>query len=301
VVVVAYDMARELPRTLRSLAPGYQRGMTADDYEVVLVDNGSPEPLDGAMLDSFDGRLRTTRIDPAPPTPARAANLGLEMAESDFVGLVIDGARIASPGLLASARRARALAHGPRQIVATLGWHLGATRHMDAHDTGYDEAAEDELLAESGWEQDGYRLFSISTLAASSARGWFAPMGESNCLFIEKSMWEELGGYDERFPLPGGGLSNHDLYRRACELDDVQLVVLLGEGTFHQIHGGAATSGRIGWDEMHAEYVKLRGRPYQPPANERIYFGAVPDAALPHVEHSAKRAIELRRPSGESG
>ena len=300
VVVVAYDMRRELPRTLRSLAPGYQRGIAGEDYEVILVDNGSPEPLDAAMIDSFPGRVRTTRIDPAPRTPARAANLGVEMAEGDFVGLVIDGARLASPGLVASAHRARALASGPRQIVATLGWHLGPTRHMDAHDTGYDQAAEDRLLAESGWEHDGYRLFSISTLAASSARGWFAPMGESNALFMARSMWQELGGFDEQFALPGGGLSNHDLYRRACELDDVQLVILLGEGTFHQIHGGATTSGRIGWDEMHDEYVRLRGRPYQPPANERVYFGTVPDAALPHVEQSAKRALELRpRPPNE--
>ena len=70
--------------------------------------------------------------------------------------------------------------------------------------------------------------------------------------------------------------------------------MLLGEGTFHQIHGGAATSGRVGWDEMHDEYVKLRGRAYQPPANDRLYLGSVPDAALPHIEQSAKRALELR-------
>jgi glycosyltransferase involved in cell wall biosynthesis len=292
VVVVAYDMTREVPRTLRSLAPGYQRGMTADEYEVILVDNGSPEPLDVASLDSFGGRLRSARIDPAPPTPARAANLGIEMAASDFVGLLIDGARLASPGLLARARLARSLAARP--IIATLGWHLGSARHMDAGGTGYDQAAEDELLAASGWEDDGYRLFSISTLAASSARGWFAPMGESNGLFMAKAMWEELGGFDESFALPGGGLSNHDLYRRACELDGVELVVLLGEGTFHQIHGGAATSGRVGWDEMHDEYVKLRGRAYQPPANDRLYLGSVPDAALPHIEQSARRALELR-------
>ena len=101
-------------------------------------------------------------------------------------------------------------------------------------------------------------------------------MGESNGLFMPKAMWEELGGLDERFALPGGGLSNHDLYRRACELDGAQLVVLLGEGTFHQIHGGAATSGRFGWDEMHDEYVALRGRAYQPPPNERLYSARFP-------------------------
>ena len=172
---------------------------------------------------------------------------------------------------------------------------------MEAQAAGYDQAAEDRLLDELHWEQDGYRLFSAATLAASSARGWFGPMGESNGLFMPKSMWEELGGLDERFRLPGGGLSNHDLFRRACELPDVQLVVLLGEGTFHQIHGGAATSGRIGWNEMHDEYVALRGRAHRPPRNVRLYLGTVPDAALEHVEHSARRAIELRGRAAASG
>ena len=70
---------------------------------------------------------------------------------------------------------------------------------------------------------------------------------------------------------------------------DVQLVVLLGEGTFHQIHGGAATSGRVGWDEMHDEYVKLRGARTSRRRTIGSIVGSVPDAALPHVEQSAKR------------
>ena len=140
--------------------------------------------------------------------------------------------------------------------------------------------------------RDDFRRNLLSVRGESA--GWFAPMGESNGLFMDAATWRELGGLDERFVLPGGGLANHDLFRRACELDGTQLVVLLGEGTFHQIHGGAATSGRIGWDDMHAEYVALRGRPYQPPQNERLYLGTVPASALPHVEHAAQRAMQLR-------
>jgi hypothetical protein len=290
VVVVAYDMARELPRTLRSLSVPYQRDIAPDDYEVIVVDNGSPEPVDPSVLDRFPGNLRHARVDPAPPAPAGAANLGIEMARADYIGLVLDGARIASPGLLARALVARGIADRP--IVATLAWHLGPTRHMDATDTMYDRATEDALLAELDWAHDGYRLFTVSTLAASSSRGWFRPMGESNGLFMPRALWEELGGLDERFELPGGGLSNHDLFRRACELDGVQLVVLLGEGTFHQIHGGAATSGRLTWGEMHDEYTALRGRPYAPPRNERLYLGEVPSTTLSIVADSATRALD---------
>jgi hypothetical protein len=49
---------------------------------------------------------------------------------------------------------------------------------------------------------------------------------------------------------------------------------------------------------MHAEYVALRGRPYQPPQNERLYLGTVPASALPHLEHAAQRAMQLREKNG---
>jgi hypothetical protein len=182
-----------------------------------------------------------------------------------------------------------------RPVVASLGWHLGATLHANAGAAGYDQAAEDRLLAGLQWERDGYRLFTAATLAESSSRGWFAPLGESNGLFMGADTWAALGGLDERFVLPGGGLANHDLFRRACELEGTQLVVLLGEGTFHQIHGGAATSGRVEWEQMHDEYVALRGRPWKPPENERLFLGTVPPEALPHVERAAQRAQQLQQ------
>jgi glycosyltransferase involved in cell wall biosynthesis len=273
-------MARELPRTLRSLNPGNQHGLKPDDYEVIVVDNGSAEPVGPALLASFDGRLRLERIDPAPPSPARAANLGLRLADGDLVGLVVDGARLASPGLLAEARRATCLASRP--VITAPAFHLGPVSHI--------QAAEDRLLAESGWEDDAYRLFEISTPAGSWGRGLFGPAGESSSLFCLRPLWDELGGLDERFALPGGGLVNHDLYRRACALEGVELIVLLGEGTFHQYHGGAATTRRYSWEEMHADYRAITGVHHRPPANPPLYVGPVREVLLPLIERSAHQA-----------
>jgi glycosyltransferase involved in cell wall biosynthesis len=292
VVVVAHDMARELPRTLRSLAPDHQQGIDPGAYEVIVVDNGSPEPLDEALITESAPGARTARLDPAPPSPARAANLGLEMARGDLIGLIIDGARLASPGLLSRALLAQRLAARP--VIASLSWHLGPGTHMEAGARGYDQTTEDALLADVGWEDDGYRLFAVSSLAGASRRGWFGPLGESNALFLPRALWHELDGLDERFALPGGGLVNHDTFRRACALDGVELIVLLGEGTFHQLHGGAATSGRLTRDEMFADYLALRGEEYRPPTNEPLYLGSIPPSALEHLQRSVEWALRAR-------
>ena len=293
IVVVGFDMARELPRTLLSLSPGYQRGVDGTDYEVIVVDNGSPEPLDGDLLERFGGRLRIERIDPsmASVSPAAAANRGLELAEADLIGMWIDGARLSSPGLLHHAWLASRL--GQKVVVATLGWHLGPVVHMDSAGAGYDQAAEDGLLSDIDWPSDGYRLFEISTLARSSKRGWFGPMSESNAVFLARSHWDELGGLDERFESAGGGMVNHDLYRRACDGPGAQLAVLLGEGTFHQYHGGAATSGLSDRDAMQEEYAAIRGRRYRPPANQPMYVGSLSPPALVALAESARLASEL--------
>jgi len=297
VVVVGYDMDRELPRTLQTLAPPYQRDIDAGEYEIIVVDNGSPRRI-GREVAPPGVAVRCLRLDAAPPSPARAANAGIREADGDLVGLIVDGARLASPRLLATARQAHKIA--PRGVITSPAYHLGGARHMDADEIGYDQRAEDALLEASGWPADGYELFRISTLAGSSGRGWFGPMGESSALFMGKEHWHELRGLDERFDLPGGGLVNHDLYRRACALGGAQPVVLLGEGTFHQIHGGAATTRRYTWDEMHAQYEAIRGVPYEPPDNDALYLGRVPDSAIAHLELSTRwLAQHAARPTHE--
>lgn len=287
-VVVAYAMERELPRTLYTL--GHQTEIDPSRVEVIVVDNGSPTPIDPSVVDDFE-HGQVIRIDPAPSSPVKAANTGLAEARGAMVGLLIDGARMLSPGVADRVMQAARL--GDRTVIATLAFHLGEQPQMVAVTEGYDQAVEDQLLASVDWKGNGYHLFEISTLAGSSTRGWFGPMGECNALFMPRALWNELGGLDEQFDLAGGGLANHDLYRRSCSLTDVELVVILGEGSFHQFHGGATTGGGGDREPWH-QYERLRGEAFSVPQNQPLYVGRLPDEALGALHRSAEWARRNR-------
>ena len=273
IVVISYNMGRELPRTLYSLSPMMQVGVSGDEYEVIVVDNGSTEHLDIEALQLWDG-VRVHEMENPTVSPAQAVNVGLSLARGDYCGVMVDGARMVSPGLVANTLKAFRL--GERSIVATLGFHLGPDFQPLSVKHGYNKEVEDRLLEGVAWKEDGYRLFSISVFAGSSRNGWFEPFAESNALFMAKDLWRELDGCDERFMLPGGGLVNLDLFARACILPNIELLVLLGEGTFHQVHGGIATNDpEYDWQTMQDEYRKIRGENFSCPVITPYYFGKV--------------------------
>lgn len=291
IIVVVYDMAREAPRTLRSLSQSYQQGSDAAEYEVIVVDNGSPVPLGEEQVRHFGTNFRYHYIEDASSSPARAVNLGVEMSRGEYVCISVDGARINTPGLIASTLRALRAYENP--TVATLNWHLGPKPQKQSIKEGYCKETEDELLKAISWPDDGYRLFEIGALGGSSMEGCFRAIGESNTVTLPRSEFERLGGYDVRFDLPGGGLVSADFFQRCCARPGSQLVILPGEGSFHQLHGGASASEDIEKKFKHwlAHYEGLRGQPWRVKEFATAYLGKIPPQAFPYLEYSTLRKM----------
>ncbi len=121
-VVISYEMARELPRTLHSLSPSYQ-GLSAGDYEIIVVDNASRVPPRAEDFAALNADIKVIRCTRPTHSPVNAINEGLAQANAGLIGVWIDGARMASPGLVRAAMAAAAL--HPRPVVATLNYQLG--------------------------------------------------------------------------------------------------------------------------------------------------------------------------------
>ena len=279
VVVVMYDMAREAERTLRSLSRSYQRGVEDLDYEVIVVENGTdPEcALSAEQVASFGAEFRYVSLgEDADPSPSSALNRGIALSRGRRLALMIDGAHVLTPGVLRQAMVGLD-AYAPA-VVAVQPWYVGPGQQGEAMRDGYDQDLEDHLFDNIGWPGDGYRLFEIGHFQGD--RDWLDGLWESNCLVVPRSLLEQVGGFDEGFDTPGGGFTNLDLYERLGAAPGVQIVSLLGEGSFHQVHGGTTTNvsdqdeRRARVFSYGARYAELRGRPFSGPEKLIHYVGS---------------------------
>jgi glycosyltransferase involved in cell wall biosynthesis len=284
-VLVTYNMRRETPRTLQSLLPGYQQGIEGADYELILVDNGSQAGLSTEEVKSVAPDARYFKLEDPPPSPAYALNYGAAQATGDIIAILSDGASLLSPRVFA--KSLRAFAAFPRPVIITHYFFLGPGRQTDTILAGYDRREEDRLLASINWPEDGYRLFEISFPQSfeSDSGAWLGGWFESDCIIMGRDTFDAIGGCDERFDLPGGGLMIMDLLFRSWELADAQPVKLIGEGVFHQFHGGITTNTtpeklRAEVVSYKAQYEALRRAPVPAGVPKSFYFlGDLPATA----------------------
>ena len=293
IIVVAYDMGRELPRTLHSLSRRYQQDLGELDYEVIVVDNGSPNPVSADSVSQYGPEFKLLRINAASASPGPAINAGAGLARGKYLGLVIDGARVMSPGVLHWAQQAFQLQ--AEAVVAVLGFHLGPEHQRLSSQRGYNREVEDALLEQISWPEDGYRLFEIASLAGSCRFGWHGPIAESNCIFISRAQFDAACGYEEKFNSAGGGLVNLDFYQRVCAAAGYRVFHLAGEGCFHQIHGGVTTGGAEAaarkFNDLQEEYQAVRGKKFEHHSYQPVLLGGTANAAKPLVAQGLDAVI----------
>ncbi len=292
IIVIVYDMPFQALNTIASLSADYQQGVKEADYEVLVVENESPNLISDEVVQLLPENFRYIKRAESHSTPVYAVNYGASQAIGKHICLMIDGARMLTPGVVKNLILGHRL--HDNAVVSIPGYHIGHELQQEAVKSGYGVESERSLIESIDWPRNGYRLFDIACFSGSSAPGFFLPNSESNCISIPGEIWAELGGCDPRFNLRGGGLTNLDLYKRACEFPGVQHVIIPGEGTFHQFHGGVTTGGEeesvtgAYMDSSKKQYRQLRGGDYVNPVTNPVFLGQFPPQAQKFLHYSSE-------------
>lgn len=239
VIIIVHNMPRQAMNTLHSFSVPYQKNVSVDDYEVIVVENHSPHTLDKEDVLALGNNFHYFLRDEKGVSPVAAVNFAFAKARGDCIGLSIDGARMVTPRVIEYALLAFEL--NKHALVMVPGYHLGEQDQKFHLDSGYTEEKEIAALKELHWHENGYRLFQFATWSSSNQRGYLQPMQECSCIFASEKDFEKIGYADTRFNLPGGGSINLHIYRSLGMLPHSKLFVLPGEGSFHQFHGGVTT------------------------------------------------------------
>ncbi len=279
-IVAAYEIPRQIRRTLESLRPAYQ-GVDASRIQVIVVDNGSTTPLAAEDLATIAPNLEIMRVD-GYPSPVFGLNKAIERADHDTIALMIDGAHLLSPGVVQNALEVmqlheRPVINVPQYLMGAVSQNLNVDAQVDPFDR---ETADLESL---GWPENGYRLFEYAVKATEMADRNPFQWAESNCLITTRTVLEECGAFDERFDEPGAGMANVELFHRLTHEPRNSYVILAGEGSFHQDHHGTTTGVSVDVRkervaQYHARNEELFGYDFPAFSRSPFLYGTVRNA-----------------------
>ena len=298
IIVIVYDMPEQALETVYSLSSQYQNKVNDNEYEILVVENKSGNNINPGKLKGLGKNIHYVLRDEKSPTPVFAINEAAGRAQGDFLAIVIDGARLVTPGIVRATLDICRL--DENATISVPGYHLGAEPQQQAILNGYSQSKEKDLLHSINWPEDGYRLFDIACLGGSTVtHGILQRFSESNYLVLSKLRFQELGGYEERFNSHGGGYANLDLFRRACMQASSRLFVLVWEGTFHQYHGGATTGGdksdrRELMQKLLKQYIDIRGEAHKPYEGDFEIFGLFNPYASQFIASSMDKIDQSR-------
>lgn len=98
IIMIVYKMPDQADKTLLSLSPAYQHEVEEKDYEVIVVENRSDKIFGADRAKKYAGNVRYFLREETERTPVHAVNFGVSKARGTHVAVMIDGARMVSPG-----------------------------------------------------------------------------------------------------------------------------------------------------------------------------------------------------------
>jgi hypothetical protein len=297
VIVIVYNMPRQAMNTLFSLSVPYQKNVSAEDYEVIVVENNSGDNLDASAVASLGPQFRYFLREETGVSPVPAVNFAFSQCRAAQIGLIIDGARLVTPRVLEYAMLGAKISDDA--LIMVPGYHLGDKDQKFHLEGSHSEQLEIEKLEELQWQENGYRLFKWACWSSSNQRGYFQPMQECSAMFCSAENFRRIGGADERFDQAGGGSINLHIYRSLGMLPESLLYVLPGEGSFHQFHGGVTTQ-QLQDDEARKALLKsfdqrleaVWGGTFKALTREPMILGAVTHWAQPFLEKASEMASQ---------
>ncbi len=288
ILVVFFNNQREAPRTLYTLSSDYQQNIEGLQYEVLALDSNSSEPLSKEIVCAFGNEFQYHYVKTDYPSPVEALQFGLKKAKGKYVMVLIDGAHMLTPNILSLWLKALKAYDDPFVIVQR--FQLGRFKQNFNLQFGYNQEKEDELLNSIDWKNNGYLLFDISNYE-QAVHWWFSQQFESNCVILKKEHLIEYGSFNKPFYTVGGGFLNLDLYKNAMEDDRTQNVMLLGESTFHQFHGGTTTNverNELKLKEYREEYRKINNAHFAVSGNYQTHY-------LGSIHPTNKNQVQLKK------
>lgn len=235
-VIAYYNIPKQIIRTLISCSPKYQRA-AKDKIEVIIADNGSTEPLPEGLQERFPFISKIIRTE-GKPSPVFALNDAIKHAKFPTIAVVIDGAHILSPGIFNNTKDICQM--HPRPVINVPQYYLGfVSQNLNLSPNPW--IREKRQLERINWPEEGYNLLNYAVFPGESFHRSLVGSIETNCLITTREVFEDCGGFDERFEEPGAGFANLEIFSRLIHHPKNTYVIFPGEGSFHQDHGGTTT------------------------------------------------------------
>jgi hypothetical protein len=241
VIVASYNMEKYLTNTLFSLSKYYQ---DLEDYEVITLNNGGEE-INENFFYKFGKNFKYKYIEKSKSHvhPYVEINKIIENSNHEKIVIICDGARICSKNILKDYMKI--LSENDYNVCTCPSYHLGFDLQRKSVESGYNNNFETNILKRSRWWLEDSTIFDISVFGGSSDKNVFNKLQvESNCIGMSKKTFLEIGGFSDKFNIPGGGQINIEFFQRLISKHEINIYYFVNHGTFHQLHGGMSANSQ---------------------------------------------------------